>query len=100
MSANMSKEDKHRRMRTLFDLQSGICPHCGKNIQHPDEAREMGRMNWPKGPSLDHVIPRSKGGVNAMTNLILTHRRCNNNRGDNPMTPSAVRLMLSLKARS
>lgn len=30
----------------------------------------------------DHYIPRSKGGTNALSNLRLAHRRCNQNRGD------------------
>lgn len=30
---------------------------------------------------MDHVIPRAKGGSNAVENLRLAHRRCNSRRG-------------------
>jgi 5-methylcytosine-specific restriction endonuclease McrA len=32
--------------------------------------------------TLDHVIPRSKGGSNTLDNLRLAHRRCNHRRGN------------------
>src|SRR3954449_817931 len=35
----------------------------------------------PHAPSVDHVVPRSRGGTNALTNLRLAHRRCNGQRG-------------------
>lgn len=34
-----------------------------------------------EGPSVDHVTPRSKGGTHDLTNLALTHRRCNSRKG-------------------
>ncbi|MFW0790092.1 HNH endonuclease [Gordonia sp. CPCC 205333] len=33
----------------------------------------------------DHVIPRSKGGADALFNLRPAHRRCNQQRGDMPL---------------
>lgn len=32
--------------------------------------------------TFDHYIPRSKGGVNALSNLRLAHRKCNHKRRD------------------
>ena len=32
--------------------------------------------------SVDHVVPRNKGGVDAIENLRPAHRRCNYSRGD------------------
>lgn len=32
--------------------------------------------------TIEHVIPRSKGGTDDMSNLVLAHFRCNNKRGD------------------
>jgi hypothetical protein len=36
----------------------------------------------PRSPSLDHVVPRSKGGTNALSNLKLAHLLCNTLRGN------------------
>ena len=35
----------------------------------------------PHAPSVDHVIPRARGGTNDPENLRLAHRRCNGQRG-------------------
>ncbi len=39
-------------------------------------------------PTIDHVIPRSKGGTNDLDNLLLACNKCNNKRGDQMPSPS------------
>ena len=52
-------------------LQRGcICGICGL------------RVNATKA-TLDHIVPRSKGGSNGIMNLQLAHWRCNNAKGNN-----------------
>ena len=36
----------------------------------------------PLGPTIDHLLPVSKGGTNDSNNLALAHRRCNLSRGN------------------
>lgn len=36
-------------------------------------------------PSLDHIVPRSQGGTNAVSNLQAAHRVCNARRGAIPL---------------
>jgi 5-methylcytosine-specific restriction endonuclease McrA len=36
----------------------------------------------PGANSADHIVPRSKGGGNLLTNLEPAHRACNRDRGD------------------
>lgn len=50
------------------------CMGCGAKLH--DE--------HPKMLSLDHLIPRSKGGTNAASNLILVCMPCNSARGARP----------------
>lgn len=62
------------KIRTLLVRDGNLCWLCGEPFtNHGDGA-----------PTLDHVIPRSKGGVRANSNLRLAHRRCNHLRGDRP----------------
>ena len=82
---NMGAKDRRRRQRRLFAEQSGICAICGlplprlgsRHPRHPDRA------------SLDHIIPRSRGGKNDLSNLQLVHDRCNNEKADQ-VPPSAT----------
>ncbi len=41
-----------------------------------------GRFVAPRKRSLDHVIPKSKGGTNDIGNLRLAHKSCNGRRGN------------------
>ena len=36
-----------------------------------------------KKATLDHILPRSLGGPNILSNLQLSHRKCNNQKGNN-----------------
>lgn len=42
--------------------------------------------NDPEFPTLDHVTPHAAGGSYEMGNLLVKHRRCNLERGDQPPT--------------
>lgn len=54
----------------LFDLQKGICPLCKLPL------------NSTTRSTIDHILPRSKGGGNDISNKQLTHSLCNNIKGD------------------
>jgi hypothetical protein len=47
----------------------GICALCGRYVEIEEASR-------------DHIIPRSQGGGNGRDNIQLTHKRCNNMKGD------------------
>lgn len=74
--------DRHYRMRRLWELQDGRCAHCDGQMPKPDNCRERGEMETALAPTLDHVIPRSRGGSHGLRNLVLAHRECNGARGD------------------
>jgi 5-methylcytosine-specific restriction endonuclease McrA len=56
---------------TIFERDGWQCGHCGKpvdsSLRHPD----------PMCPSLDHIVPVSKGGATDSSNLRLVHLVCN-----------------------
>lgn len=43
------------------------------------------------GPSADHLVPRSRGGSDDLSNLRPAHKRCNSRRGARPLTTVTAR---------
>lgn len=64
-----------------------IIAECGDRCHYCN--RET-RLKWipgqwdPDHATLDHIIPKSKGGTNARENLVLACNACNNAKGDMP----------------
>lgn len=67
--------------RNLLDRDRHTCAYCQNRAQ-----------------TVDHVIPRSRGGLNVWENVVAACERCNNRKGDRllaeigwqlPFTPSA-----------
>ena len=59
-----------RKKQKLYQKQGGLCAFCDMPFSYNDPA------------TLDHIIPRSRGGSNTMKNFALVHRSCNLRKGD------------------
>lgn len=59
----------------LFIEQRGLCYICGGRMLRE---RELGPRLMA---SIDHVIPKARGGTNHRSNLRLAHRMCNSWKG-------------------
>lgn len=66
--ADFSYADLKRFFRVSLWDRSHKCMGCGKPIATFDEA------------TLDHIIPRSKGGRTRLSNLQLMHAKCNSDK--------------------
>ncbi len=62
---------------SIFERDSWMCGICGTKINK--------RLKWPtpRSKSIDHIIPISKGGVDAPVNLQASHLRCNISKSNN-----------------
>ena len=60
----------------IYTRDEWTCQLCNKPVNR--------NLNWPHKlcASLDHILPLSRGGTNAVTNLQLAHYSCNSRRGD------------------
>ena len=66
--------DLKRRMRAVVHRDGTRCWLCGCEVDltiHYQEAM---------APSLDHVVPRCRGGTRRIDNLKLAHKICNSSR--------------------
>lgn len=61
--------------RAVFARDHGKCQYCGKSAE-----------------SIDHVVPRSKGGPHTWDNVVACCRRCNTYKGDRLLENCSLRL--------
>ncbi|WP_416347644.1 HNH endonuclease [Cryobacterium sp. 10I1] len=77
----------HERQRLLAEVcpPGSRCHLCGELI-------ENGLRRWhPRGPSMDHLLPRSKGGTWDRHNLAPAHYGCNSTRGNTDLLVKRTR---------
>ena len=84
-AAKMNPGEKRLRFAQLRKRDGDVCWLCGEPIDFSLPRPADARLD-PGAPTLDHVIPRWKGGSNKVSNLKLAHFACNNRRGylENP----------------
>lgn len=66
-------------LQYLVDRDGDKCGICKRKV---DIALSSGPKGSRKGPSIDHIIPRSQGGEDELANYRLTHWGCNQARGN------------------
>lgn len=70
------KPDLSISLTKLYMRDMGVCALCGRRIDFD------GDSNGAHYPSIDHIIPLSKGGVHRWDNVQLACRECNNKKRD------------------
>jgi len=71
--------DKDITLEALYRRDSGVCRLCGKKCDWNDKTNES---VGPTYPSIDHIIPVSRGGLHAWNNVQLAHFECNWKKSD------------------
>lgn len=62
--------------KAIYKRDDYTCQLCGKKV-------EMGKeFPHPMSPSIDHILPLSKGGTHEPDNCQLAHLRCNTKKGN------------------
>lgn len=71
--------DKDITLEGLFRRDKGRCYICGLDCSWDDYIIKDGvKIAGYYYPSIEHVVPLSKGGLHAWDNVRLAHRKCNN----------------------
>ena len=63
------KRSRSKKRRLLHEQQNGMCKYCEQEVTLAEA-------------TLDHVRPRSMGGTNELSNLVLACPTCNVAKGD------------------
>lgn len=66
--------DKKSFRKQVFLRDNYTCVYCG---QRPDDAKHL---------TIDHVLPKSKGGVKSLENCVTACRRCNSWKSNHNVT--------------
>ncbi len=64
--------------REVFRRDGYTCQYCGQHTAHP---------------TLDHVVPRHRGGRHTWENLVTACTRCNHRKGGRPLEEAGMHLL-------
>jgi len=74
-----------RRLETLVRRDGPACVWCGHEP-------------WREDLSVEHLLPRSRGGSGVEANLVVACRRCNRQRGSRPVDAYVRALVIDGRA--
>ena len=70
--------DKGITKEKVAERDRNICQICGRPVDWNDYKYVRGRfVAGDNYPSIDHIIPKTRGGLHEWSNVQLTHYRCN-----------------------
>ncbi len=73
--------DKDITLESLYKRDSGVCYLCGGVCDWSDKDTEKNTVG-ANYPSIDHIVPISRGGLHSWGNVRLAHFRCNVQKSD------------------
>ena len=77
----LKSEPNRSKKEILYLKQNGKCAYCMKHLQL-------------KQCTIEHIIPKSKGGPNGIENNCITCRGCNNKAGNDMNDPKRIKIIL------
>lgn len=77
------------RCHALWAHQGGLCFHCGQPMPDPLTQRERHRKRADSA-TIEHVLPRTLGGIESWPNEVAACRACNAGKADR--LPTAMEL--------
>lgn len=70
-----------RCLDILYERQHGKCHYCKTAMTLPPVNRSEREFISEREASVDHLLPKSRGGSNSRFNLVAACRSCNNRKG-------------------
>lgn len=79
-ASKKNSKEKRRRRASLRKRDGDNCWLCGEPMEFDSPTHRAERGD--RFATIDHVVERSKGGANALSNLRLAHQICNKERSE------------------
>lgn len=79
-----STQQKAAVERVVLAVQQNcVCPFCGKTMSKDEcSGITLRTAALGQGCEVAHIIPKARGGNNGLGNVVLAHRECNRNMGN------------------
>lgn len=74
LPSRLEAEQRHARLLFLMQRDGGVCRLCGITVL-------LGREHGALSATCDHIVPRSRGGLDVAENWQLACRGCNEGKG-------------------
>jgi len=71
---------KKLNKQTLFERDGGICQYSGKKLSY-------------RNATIDHVMPRSRGGIHSWENVVISHRDVNHKKSNMTLDECGLKLL-------
>lgn len=83
--SKLNRPKTRQRIQALLKRDGRACFYCGIDLEEGEE-------------TLEHIVPRTRGGTHHLANLALAHERCNQDAG-NLSAVEKVKLRDRIRAR-
>lgn len=91
----MSRKQQNKLVMILLAAQGRMCGSCGGRIPTPEPCVPP-RLR----ATIDHVIPRSRGGASHISNYLLLHQECNVRKSDRMPNGCELIVQMMVHART
>jgi len=88
----MNRKKKKMIRGRLYRKQKGRCFYCGQFMHEPEKVVEGDVSNLLA--TIDHVVPKSKGGGDVLHNMVVACMPCNSKKSDAIIKPQTYKELL------
>lgn len=97
LSNNRKAKFGATKTKNIFRRTHGRCSYCGIHMLPPKDDKTLPKSEVDKHFTLDHLLPKSKGGNDSEANLLGVCKGCNNKRGNAPLDFLRMKLLFPKK---
>ena len=76
-----------------FIFETVVCNRVNVLWRYKNQCQYCGKVFSAEHLTLDHIIPKSKGGLNSWTNMVAACKKCNQRKGNKSLEQSGMRTL-------